>query len=159
MALNHRVRFFVLAQRLADSSTTNRGIAPKKDWSLNEWIANFLQDDYDENDALYEDMYDDGTGGLPGDDSSLPGEIDDVDVLESLLIVGLAALLIGLVMYRQQRQQAARRRAEQQEAEAERRRRAETVAAEPAAGAPGAGGPPPGQEMSNNVADNGAREQ
>ncbi|KAM7222567.1 protein sel-1 1 [Rhypophila decipiens] len=85
---------------------------PKKDWSLSEWIANFLQDDrvyYD--DGLYDDeLYDDG---MPGGDSGI-SEMDD-GIFESLLIVGLAAALVFLVLYRQQRQVAARRREEREE--------------------------------------------
>ncbi|KAK4241575.1 protein sel-1 1 [Achaetomium macrosporum] len=81
--------------------------APKKDWSLSEWINNFLQDDAQYYDDLYEDGYDDN--GMPGGD---PLEFDD-GVMESVVILGLAAALAFLVMYRQHRQQQARRREEE----------------------------------------------
>lgn len=84
-------------------------LAPKKDWSLSEWIANFLQEDMFFKDLDYEGFYDDA---MPGGDSDIAGDLDD-GILESLVIVGLAAALVFLVMYRQQRQQAARRAEEQ----------------------------------------------
>lgn len=80
--------------------------APKKEWSLSEWINNFLQDDAQYYDALYDDMYDDA---MPGGDGL---DVDD-GVMESVVILGLAAALVFLVLYRQQRQQAARRREEE----------------------------------------------
>ncbi|KAL2023258.1 hypothetical protein VTK56DRAFT_3381 [Thermocarpiscus australiensis] len=80
--------------------------APKKEWSLSEWINNFLQDDAPYYDEAYDDLYDDT---MPGGD---PLEVDD-GVLESFAILGLAAALVFLIMYRQQRQQAARRREEE----------------------------------------------
>ncbi|KAK1757395.1 protein sel-1 1 [Echria macrotheca] len=84
--------------------------APSKDWSLSEWIANFLQDDlmyYD--DEEYDPLFDDG---MPGGDGNL-GDFDD-GIVESLVIIGLMAALVFLIMYRQQRQQAARRREEEE---------------------------------------------
>ncbi|AEO70498.1 7e520b0f-1dc4-4cdc-b0a4-7a68af0932e5 [Thermothielavioides terrestris] len=82
---------------------------PKQEWSLREWINNFVQDDveyYDEVDA-FDDLYDEN--GMPGGD---PLDFDD-GVMESVVILGLAAALAFLVMYRQHRQQAARRREEE----------------------------------------------
>jgi SEL1 protein len=84
-------------------------LAPKQEWSLREWINNFVQDDveyYDEVDA-FDDLYDEN--GMPGGD---PLDFDD-GVMESVVILGLAAALAFLVMYRQHRQQAARRREEE----------------------------------------------
>lgn len=81
--------------------------APKKDWSLSEWINNFLQDDTQYYDDLYDDLYDDE--GMPGGD---PLDFED-GVMESLVILGLVAALVFLLMYRQQRQQMARRRDEE----------------------------------------------
>jgi SEL1 protein len=52
-------------------------------------------------------MYEDET--MPGGD---PLEFDD-GIMESVVILGLAAALVFLVMYRQQRQQAARRQEEE----------------------------------------------
>ncbi|KAK0734445.1 hypothetical protein B0T26DRAFT_670739 [Lasiosphaeria miniovina] len=81
---------------------------PKKDWSLSEWIANFLQEDmpgYYEGDDYEDSIYDDT---MPGGDPGLAGDIDE-GIVESLVIVVLACALVGLLLYRQQRQQAARR--------------------------------------------------
>lgn len=79
--------------------------APAKDWSLSEWIANFLQEDrfiYDE--GQLEDSYDQT---MPGADSPLPEELEE-GLTETFIILGLAAALAFLVYYRQQRQQAHR---------------------------------------------------
>ncbi|KAL0468976.1 ubiquitin-protein ligase [Neurospora intermedia] len=85
----------------------------KKEWSLSEWINNFLQDEM----GYYgDDMYDGYEDAMPGADSDL-GAFEEGDILETLVIMGLAAALVFLVLYRQQRQQAARR---QQEDEARR---------------------------------------
>ncbi|KAH8682220.1 hypothetical protein BX600DRAFT_505831 [Xylariales sp. PMI_506] len=81
--------------------------APKKEWSLGEWLAHFLRDDhlyYD--DATYEDLYDNtivGSDGEPYNDN-----FDDDGVVDSLIILGLAAIIVALVYYRNQRQQAHR---------------------------------------------------
>ncbi|KAM5355499.1 hypothetical protein ACJ41O_002145 [Fusarium nematophilum] len=76
---------------------------PKKDRSLSEWIANFLQDDrlaYDEEFyAAGDDLYD---GALGSGDAA--GEDDGV--LESLLIVGITFSLVFLLWWRQRLQQA-----------------------------------------------------
>ncbi|KAK4105618.1 HCP-like protein [Parathielavia hyrcaniae] len=83
--------------------------APKKEWSLTDWIHNFVQDDA----QYYDDAYDDDH--LYEDHDTMPGgdplEFDD-GLMESVVILGLAAFLAFLVMYRQQRQQAARRQEE-----------------------------------------------
>lgn len=63
-----------------------------------------------------DDMYDGYEDAMPGADSDL-GAFEEGDILETLVIMGLAAALVFLVLYRQQRQQAARR---QQEDEARR---------------------------------------
>ncbi|KAK3336456.1 hypothetical protein B0T19DRAFT_453877 [Cercophora scortea] len=81
----------------------------KKDWSLSEWINNFLQADEmyyeDDMDELFDDT-------MPGGDPGLT-DMDD-GIFESLAIVGLVGALVFLLMYRQQRQQAARRREEEE---------------------------------------------
>lgn len=81
--------------------------APRKEWSLSDWINNFLQDDdaqyYEE---WYDEQYEDE---MPGGD---PLDIDD-GVMESVAILGLAAALVFLILYRQQRQQAVRRQEEE----------------------------------------------
>ncbi|KAI1459961.1 HCP-like protein [Annulohypoxylon moriforme] len=80
--------------------------SPKKDWSLSEWIANFLQED----NLYYDDdyFYDDGT--ITGSDGDALGEeFEDVDgVIESLIILGLVGAILFLMYYRQRRQQAHR---------------------------------------------------
>ncbi|KAM3565165.1 hypothetical protein ARSEF4850_001538 [Beauveria asiatica] len=82
----------------------------KKDWSLSEWINNFIDGDLLYDDEYYEDYYDANT--IEG------GEIfDDSNVLESLLIIGVTFALVGLVWWRQ--------RLQMQRAEAEERRRRE----------------------------------
>ncbi|ATY59551.1 ubiquitin-ligase Sel1 Ubx2 [Cordyceps militaris] len=82
----------------------------KKDWSLSEWINNFIEGDLHYEDDSYEDYYDANT--IEG------GEIfDDSNVLESLLIIGVTFALVGLVWWRQ--------RLQLQRAEAEERRRRE----------------------------------
>jgi SEL1 protein len=88
---------------------SNPRAEPKKDWSLSEWVANFLQDDrpyYD--DILYDDIFDD-TIPAAGDGADL----DDGALVETLIILSLVAALALLVYYRQQRQQQAQRREEE----------------------------------------------
>ncbi|KAI1098577.1 HCP-like protein [Jackrogersella minutella] len=81
--------------------------SPRKDWSLREWITNFLQED-----NIYfngEDyFYDDGT--IAGSDGEPIGDaFDDLDgVIESLIILGLIAAILFLMYYRARRQQAHR---------------------------------------------------
>ncbi|CAD6445418.1 27f8a0ef-c465-4a98-83bd-248810f2d51e [Sclerotinia trifoliorum] len=83
---------------------------PRKQWSLGEWISNFLQDDhpyyadYDADDA-YSSVHDPMPGG---DADGLYDDILDDGLVESLIIIGLAAALVFLIVYRQQRQEAHR---------------------------------------------------
>ena len=102
------------ATRYADAG----GAGKSKDWSLSEWIANFLEDD----NLYYEDdMY---GGGGEGDDDDVfegtigagEGDVDDGGVLESIVIIGVTMALVFLVWWRQRMQQA------HAEAEEERRR-------------------------------------
>ncbi|KAK8927503.1 hypothetical protein H634G_05234 [Metarhizium anisopliae BRIP 53293] len=73
-----------------------------KDWSLAEWIANFMKDDqYYDDEALYGDYMDDDTLDV-GDDDYL----DAGGVVESILIVGITFSLVLLLWYRQRMQQA-----------------------------------------------------
>ncbi|KAK5992758.1 Suppressor of lin-12-like protein 1 [Cladobotryum mycophilum] len=70
----------------------------KKDWSLSEWIANFLQEDnlvYEQD--YFDDMYD-GTLGA-GE------ELLDGGVIESLLIIGITMTLVLLLWWRGRMQQ------------------------------------------------------
>ncbi|KAH7375904.1 hypothetical protein B0T11DRAFT_271198 [Plectosphaerella cucumerina] len=104
---------------------------PKKEWSLGEWIANFIRDDpnphqyYDDDD--YVDIYGDGNASPEGD------YFDDDDLTESLLIVFLALSLVILLYYRQQVQARHRR-----EEEARRQQQAGGQAVQPP--------PPPPQQ-------------
>ncbi|KAM0806437.1 hypothetical protein BDR22DRAFT_829023 [Usnea florida] len=88
---------------------------PKTEWSLSEWISNFLEEPH----PYYHDAGDDDFDepipeGMPGDDDG--GYYDEIEenILESLIIVGLAAALAFLVYYRQQRQTNHRREMETQ---------------------------------------------
>ncbi|KAA8575524.1 hypothetical protein MFRU_002g00310 [Monilinia fructicola] len=84
---------------------------PRKQWSLAEWISNFLQDDhpyYADYDA--DDVYGSVHDPMPGGDADgLYDDIIDDGLFESLIIIGLAAALVFLIVYRQQRQEAHRR--------------------------------------------------
>ncbi|KAI1322401.1 hypothetical protein F5Y16DRAFT_386645 [Xylariaceae sp. FL0255] len=89
--------------------------APKKDWSLTEWIQNFLKDE----NAYYEDVYEDfygsddtitGSDGQPMGDEELDDELDGI--LESFLILSLVGSIMFLMWYRAQRAQAARQQQE-----------------------------------------------
>jgi SEL1 protein len=82
---------------------SNRAEA-KKEWSFREWIHQFVQDDH----APYDDYDDeDPTNaiheGILGGEDMYDEAIDD-GLLESFVIVGLAAALAFLIYYRQQRQ-------------------------------------------------------
>ncbi|KAG5989986.1 hypothetical protein E4U43_004390 [Claviceps pusilla] len=75
----------------------------KQDWSLSEWIANFLKDDdqyYDDED-LYSDYMDD-TMDVGGEEDFL----DAGGLVESFLIIGVTMSLVLLLWYRQRMQQA-----------------------------------------------------
>lgn len=126
------------------SAWTNPVAAPTKEWSLGEWITNFLNDEglyYD--DAAFDDPYDET---MPGGDAGLV-DGDETGALESLVIVGLAAALAFLVYYRQQRQQAHRR----EEEEARRRQQAggQNVGQAAAAADRGVFPPPGDPEVAN----------
>lgn len=92
---------------------TNKHAAPKKQWSLSEWISNFLRDDHIYyGDADYDDNYLPEKDPMPGGDAD--GMYDDVlddGILESVVIVGLAISLIVLMFWRQQHQAAHNRNA------------------------------------------------
>ena len=76
-----------------------------------EWVSNFLQDDHPYyGDADYDDNYLPENDPMPGGDAD--GFYDDIiddGILESFIIIGLAAALVFLIYYRQQHQQAHRR--------------------------------------------------
>jgi len=87
---------------------------PKPDWSLREWIANFLRDDHPYYHDVEEDEFTDpiAPDQMPGGDDYY--DAIDEGLVESLIILGLAAALIYLVYYRQQRTLNHRRAMEQQ---------------------------------------------
>ena len=92
-------------------------VAPTKQWSLSEWINNFLRDDglyYGDTD--YDDNYLPENDPMPGGDAD--GMYEDIDdgILESLIIITLAAALVFLIYYRQQRQLAGHGRNDNQQA-------------------------------------------
>ena len=79
---------------------------PKKDWSFSDWLSTFLEEPHPyyhgaEDDGYYDDPIPDH--GLPGGDEDYYDELDE-SILESIIIVGLAAALAFLVYYRQNRQ-------------------------------------------------------
>lgn len=95
--------YYYIRLSVADAFVST--IGPEKDWSLSEWITNFMQDDpLDYDDLSYDEIFDDT---MPGGDGGL-GDVDS-GVFESLVILGLAAALVFLMFYRNYRQEAARR--------------------------------------------------
>jgi SEL1 protein len=92
---------------------TNDATAPKKQWSLGEWVSNFLRDDHMYyGDADYDDNYLPENDPMPGGDAD--GLYDDIDdgIIDSLLILGLVLALLGLIYWRQQHQAAHQRDAD-----------------------------------------------
>jgi SEL1 protein len=91
----------------------------KKSRTFSEWIAQFLEyadEDLEESegtglDDLELESAAFGNDAMPGGDESYYEEVDD-GMLETLIIIGLAATLAFLVYYRQQRQLQQRRVAE-----------------------------------------------
>lgn len=84
---------------------------PKKQWSLGEWVSNFLRDDYPYyGDAEYDEKYLPENDPIPGGEADrLYDDFIDDGILESLIVIGLAAALVFLIYYRQQHQLAHRR--------------------------------------------------
>ncbi|KAL2350023.1 hypothetical protein BJ546DRAFT_546762 [Cryomyces antarcticus] len=118
--------------------------APKKEWSLSEWITNFIEADA----AWYNDVEDDDWDTHP-ENPVQDDFYDDFDegLIESLVIIGLAAALAFLVYYRQQRQVNHRRAAEEQNQAAA----GEDAAAQPAEQQPDGGFfPQPGDPALND---------
>ena len=99
-----------------DVSIPNPNLSPepKKEWSLSEWISNFLEDPHPYYHGADDDYDDPNPEGMPGGDDDYYAELDD-NILDSLIIVGLAAALAFLVYYRQQRQTNHRREVETQQ--------------------------------------------
>ena len=95
-------------------------LEPKKDWTLRDWLANFLEDPHPYYGDGGDDEYADSAlpDGMPGGDDDYYDDIDE-SLVESFIIIGLAATLAFLVYYRNQRQAGHRRAAEQQEQQAQ----------------------------------------
>ncbi|CAL3973681.1 hypothetical protein PZA11_005845 [Diplocarpon coronariae] len=85
--------------------------AEKKNWSLSEWISNFLRDDHTQyGDADLDDNYLPDSDPMPGGDADgLYDDVVDDGLLESFAILVLAGALVVLIWYRNQRQLAHRR--------------------------------------------------
>jgi SEL1 protein len=85
---------------------------PKKQWSLKEWINNFLREEqqsysYDDDDNVLAPV-----DNMPGGEDEIYDDLIDEGILESFIIITLAAALVWLIYYRQQRQLAHRRQEE-----------------------------------------------
>ena len=86
----------------------------KKDWSFSEWLSNFLEEPHPYyHSAEDDDFIDQQADTMPGGDDFY--DIIDEGIIESLIIIGLAATLAFLVYYRQQRQTNNRRQAQEQQ--------------------------------------------
>ena len=85
-------------------------VAPKKEWTFRDWLNNFLEDRHPYYSDGGEEDYSDAPlpEGMPGGDEDYYDDIDE-SILESFIIIGLAATLAFLVYYRNQRQLEHRR--------------------------------------------------
>jgi len=114
---------FYISQLLTDIS-----LAPRKRYTFSEWLVNFLAADLEDYEAELARAAngDDGLGGLDEWNSAGGGVADeyygdgwedyaDDDMLETLIILGLATTLAFLVWFRQQRQMRERREREAQQ--------------------------------------------
>lgn len=96
-------------QPLSYSTLTNPNAGTKKDWSLGEWITNFIESegyDYYDDDAFIDDYYDDAIA------ENDYGDFDEGGVIESILILGVMTALVFLLWWRQRMQQAHAQREE-----------------------------------------------
>ncbi|PBP25907.1 ubiquitin-protein ligase sel1 [Diplocarpon rosae] len=93
--------------------------AEKKNWSLSEWITNFLRDDHMYyGDADFDDNYLPDNDPMPGGDADgLYDDVVDDGLFESIAILVLAGALVALIWYRNQRQLAHRREREAEAAQ------------------------------------------
>lgn len=85
-----------------------RHAAPKKEWSLKEWIQNFLQDENVYYEDPYEEFYDETITASDGEPMGDELGTDLDGIFESFLILSLVASIMFLMWYRTQRQQAHR---------------------------------------------------
>ncbi|KAF2808184.1 HCP-like protein [Mytilinidion resinicola] len=87
---------------------------PQKEWSLSEFINNFLEADATAWDTMERDDYDASHDPMPGGDDDYYEDIES-DLIESAIILALTAALAFLVYYRAQRQRRAEARRQQQQ--------------------------------------------
>jgi len=87
---------------------------PHKDWSVAEWINNFLEADAAAWETIEPDDYATGHDHMPGGDDDYYEDIES-DILESAIILALTGALAFLVYYRAQRQRRAEERRQQQQ--------------------------------------------
>jgi SEL1 protein len=162
------IHFILRLLKVCMLTRISHSTVQRKDWSLSEWIANFLEEDmryYDDEYDYDDDMFDDaamtggggGGGGAGAGDggatNDVAGDEDDGGVIESLIILALAASLIFLMIYRNYRQEAARRREEERRRTAERQQQ-QAQPAQPVGGAAAAAG---GQAVQQQPAGPGAQ--
>ena len=95
---------------------------PQKKWSVREWLSNFLEDQHPYyHGADGDDDYLDNAlpeHDLPGAEEDYYDELDE-SLVDSLIIIGLAAALAFLVYYRQQRQVQGRNQERQGQSQAD----------------------------------------
>ncbi|KAL1612879.1 ERAD-associated protein [Paraconiothyrium brasiliense] len=85
----------------------------RKEWSISEWVSAFLEAEMAAWDMDAEP--DDYDAAMPGGDADYGYDDIDSDVLESLVILALAAALAALVYYRGRRQRVAEEERRQEE--------------------------------------------
>ncbi|CCU81501.1 ubiquitin-protein ligase Sel1/Ubx2 [Blumeria hordei DH14] len=81
----------------------------EKQWSLSEWISNFLRDEKKFDSRSYDEDTPQKETIPSGDSDGLYDDAIQDGIFESLIILSLCAALVFLIWYRQQRQQAHRR--------------------------------------------------
>lgn len=82
---------------------------PIKQWSLSEWVSNFLRDEKKFDSRSYDEDSPQKDTIPSGDSDGLYDDAIQDGIFESLIILSLCAALVFLIWYRQQRQQAHQR--------------------------------------------------
>jgi len=101
-----------------------------KEWSLSEWISNFLADSSASStwDSFEGDYLPDTNDPMPGGDSDgMYDDIIDDGIIESLVLIGLGATLVFLIYYRQARQLAHRQNEQAQQQQQQQQQQGEQV--------------------------------
>ena len=102
---------------ICDGLVLTNSTEAKKDWSFSEWISNFLEEPHPYyHSAEEDDFLDQQADTMPGGDEFY--DFIDDGILDSLIIVSLAAALAFLVYYRQQRQTNHQRELQRQQGQA-----------------------------------------